>query len=242
MSRTTRFVLILTVLTISVSSVALGRWQLRRLSARQASNAAALAARELPVLNLDGTSQHEGTVAGRRVSAKGVFDPARQILLRGRVQNESPGLEVVTPLVLNDSDRVVWVVRGFVPSPDAATPPDPVTPPDTGMVQVTGLAVAVEVRGDSGKPVRRDAVTTWARLDGAAMQSLAARSFPVALLLAGDSSGPGRLDPVPPPALTNGPHLSYAIQWFGIALAALTFGVIFLWRDRPGFVQPPGAP
>ncbi len=74
------------------------------------------------------------------------------------------------------------------------------------------------------------------------MRALAPRSLPFELLLAGDSLGPGRLVPISPPELTNGPHLSYAIQWFGIALAALVFGVIFLWRDRPGSVPPPEAP
>lgn len=181
-------------------------------------------------------------MAGRRVTAKGVFNPAHQILIRGRVQNQAPGLEVVTPLVLSGGGGVIWVLRGFVPSPDAATPPDRITPPDTGIVEVTGLTIDVPERSDSGKPLRRGAVTTWARLDGAVMRSIVPRSLPIELLLAGDSTGPGRLAPVPPPELTNGPHLSYAIQWFGIALAAVVFGIIFLWRDRPGSVQPPGAP
>ena len=201
-----------------------------------------LAARELPALDLNSQGQVEGTVAGRRLSAKGKFDQARQILIRGRVQNQSPGLEIVTPLILGDGGRVIWVRRGFVRSPDAATPPELIPAPDSGLVQVAGLALAVPERSDSGKPLRRGAVTTWSRLDGAVMRSLAPRSLPFELLLDGDSAGPGRLAPVPPPPLTDGPHLSYAIQWFGIALAALVFGVIFLWRDRPGSVQPPGAP
>jgi surfeit locus 1 family protein len=241
-SRTLRFALILTVVTIAVSAIALGRWQLRRLSARKASNTAMLAARTLPPLDLGGGDQVEGTVAGRRVTAKGVFDPAREILIRGRVQNQSPGLEVITPLVLGDSGRVIWIRRGFIRSPDAATPPEVIAAPDTGLVQVTGLAAEVPERSDSGKPLRRGTVTTWSRLDGAVMRSLAPRSLPFELLLAGDSTGPGRLEPVLPPALSDGPHLSYAIQWFGIALAAVLFGVIFLWRARPGSAQPPGAP
>ena len=230
------------VVTIAVSAVALGRWQLRRLTARKASNAALLDARTLPPIDLGAPDPIEGTVAGRRVTAKGVFDPARQLLIRGRVQDQSPGLDVVTPLVLSGGARVIWVRRGFVRSPDAATPPDVIPPPDTGLVQVTGIAMEAPERSDSGKPLRRGDVTTWSRLDGAVIRSLVPGSLPFELLLAGDSAGPGRLTPVPVPELTNGPHLSYAIQWFGIALAALLFGVIFLWRERPGFVQPPGAP
>ncbi len=227
---------------MSVTSIALGRWQLRRLSARQAANAALLSARALPVLDLGVNGPIGGSVVGRRVTAKGVFDPARQILIRGRVQSDAPGLDVVTPLVLSGGGGVLWVLRGFVPSPDAATPPVRIPPPDTGLVMVTGLALDIPVRSDSGKPLRHGSVTTWARLDGAVTRSFVPTSLPIELQLSGDSTGPGRLDPVPPPELTNGPHLSYAIQWFGIALAVLVFGVMFLGRDRPGLVRRPAAP
>jgi surfeit locus 1 family protein len=158
------------------------------------------------------------------------------------VQDQSPGLQVVTPFELRDQNGVIWVLRGFVRSPDATTPPDPMTAPDTGEVLLNGLAVEVTTKGDSGKPLLRGEVTTWARLDGAAMIALAPASLPFALQLAGDSTGPGRLPTIPVAELTNGPHLSYALQWFGIALAALVFGIIFLWRSGPGSVQPPGAP
>ena len=36
---------------------------------------------------------------------------------------------------------------------------------------------------------------------------------------------------VGPPVLTDGPHLSYAIQWFAFALIALIGGVILSFRD-----------
>lgn len=36
--------------------------------------------------------------------------------------------------------------------------------------------------------------------------------------------------PVPPPALDEGPHRMYAIQWFAFAAIALVGGGIFLWR------------
>jgi surfeit locus 1 family protein len=240
-SRNLRILLILMVLTVAASAIALGRWQLRRLSQRQASNAAAIAARALPPDTLGGAGLQPGTVAGRRVVAKGVFNPTKEILLRGRVQDQSPGLQVVTPLTLTNGD-VLWVLRGFIRSPDAATPPERFATPDTGLVEVSGLAVDVVSSPDSGKPLLRGAVTTWARLDQAAMHSLAARSLPFTLQIEGDSTGPGRLPPVPVAELTNGPHLSYAIQWFGIALSALVFGVIFLRRGGPGSTPPLGAP
>jgi cytochrome oxidase assembly protein ShyY1 len=35
-----------------------------------------------------------------------------------------------------------------------------------------------------------------------------------------------------PPPLDGGPHLSYAIQWWGIAIAVWAFGVFFVLRKR----------
>ncbi len=242
MSRFLRYLLILLVLTVASSAIALGRWQLRRLTDRKAANLVALAAQALPPDTLGAGVDSARTVIGRSVVAKGVFDTTRQILLRGRVQDEAPGLEVVTPLTVIPGGSVLWVVRGFIRSPDAATPPAIITAPDSGVVEVSGLAIEALSTPDSGKPLVRGTGTTWSRLDAGAMRQLDPRSLPFALQLAGDSTGPGRLVTVPVPKLTNGPHLSYAIQWFGIALAVVVFGVIFLRRSGPGFVEPPGAP
>jgi cytochrome oxidase assembly protein ShyY1 len=33
-----------------------------------------------------------------------------------------------------------------------------------------------------------------------------------------------------PPLLDEGPHLMYAVQWFGIAVAVVAFGIIFVLR------------
>jgi cytochrome oxidase assembly protein ShyY1 len=36
------------------------------------------------------------------------------------------------------------------------------------------------------------------------------------------------------PPTDNGPHLSYALQWFGIAVAAVAFGIFFILRPQRG--------
>jgi cytochrome oxidase assembly protein ShyY1 len=67
-------------------------------------------------------------------------------------------------------------------------------------------------------------------LDPAALARLL--SYPVALLYAQQTDPAGaRIFPVriPLPELTNGPHLSYAIQWFAFAVISVVGGVIF-WR------------
>ena len=236
MSPARRVLFVATVVVVALTAIGLGRWQLRRLSARRASNAVLRAAGQLPPMQLPADLRAGTPIdSGRRVVARGSFAPHDQIVLRGRVQNDGPGLQMVTPLEL-DGGGVLWVVRGFVASPDAVTPPDLIPAPAPGNVTINGLALATPVTSDSGAPLKHNGVTTWKRLDRGTLARRRPGSLPVYLLLAGDTTGPGRLVTIPPPELSNGPHLSYAIQWFGIALAVLTFGVIVLWQD--GRVSP----
>jgi len=224
--------LIITVILLAVVAVSLGRWQLRRLAARRASNLVFLAAAARPPLHLPGDLRSSRAIdSGRRVVARGTFEPADQIILRGRAQDGTPGVQVVAPFVMDSGRTILWVLRGFARSPDAVTPPDSIPPPVAGEVEITGTAYAIPVTTDSGRPLLHNGRTTWNRLDRSVLERRRPGSLPVYLLLGGDSAGPGRLTLVPPPPVTDGPHLSYAIQWFGIALAIVTFGVIVLWRN-----------
>ncbi len=235
--------LTLTVVAVAGSAVALGCWQLRRLDQRKKSNAAIEAARAMPPLVLPRELPADRTIdSGRRIVATGHFDTTGQVILRGRVQNDGPGLQIVTPFLLDSTDAVLWVLRGFVPSPDAVTPPDSIVAPAAGTVTVTGAAQAVPISTDSGAPLMHGGRVSWKRLDRAALRARHPRSLDVYLVLEGDSTGPGRLPPSPLPELSNGPHLSYAIQWFGIALAVVTFGIIVLWRAGRGSPRPDEAP
>ena len=242
MSPPRRLLLAVTVLIVASAAVGLGRWQLRRLRQRRASNAVLLAARQRPPLELTGAVTPDTPIdSGRRVVATGRFEPGDQIVLRGRVQNDAPGLQVVTPFVL-DGGAVLWVLRGFVASPDAVTPPDSIPAPAPGPVTISGLALAVPRTADGGALLHHDGRTSWNRLDRGTLARLRHHSLPVYLLLTGDSTGPGHLLTGPVPEFNDGPHLSYAIQWFGIALAVLTFGLIVLWRDGRGLPPHREAP
>jgi cytochrome oxidase assembly protein ShyY1 len=122
------------------------------------------------------------------------------------------------------------------------TPPDTILAPDSGIVTIRGLALAVPATTDSGAPLHHHGVTTWRRLDRAMLAQHRPGSLAVYLLVSTDSGAKDELPPVPAPVLNDGPHLSYAIQWFGMALAVLTFGVVVLWRDGRALARPEQAP
>jgi surfeit locus 1 family protein len=207
----------------------LGVWQVHRLHERQAHNAQALAERAQMPVTLESASDGEA-LTGRRVVASGRYDDDHTIILRSRAYEGVPGVEIVTPLVLESGKGAVLVNRGFLPSPDAFTAhPDSVREP--GRVQVSGIALPIGSGG--GAPLQRDSETTWARLDLALLRArlpYALSSFYIQQLP--DSSlprFPRRLDA---PALDEGPHLSYAIQWFSFSAMALVFGIILGRQKR----------
>jgi surfeit locus 1 family protein len=225
MSRFRRWLFVLLILVLSATAIRLGIWQLDRLAIRRSGNSVLLAARSQPPVDL---SLDPGS-AGRLAEARGAFEPAGQLLLRSRVHRAAPGVHAVTPFRVSGSERLIWVLRGFVPAADGVQP-DSVPQAAHGPVVIRGELHALPVTDDAGRPVVTGGDTTWQRLDAAAARQRRPDAEPLVLYLEGGASGPGRLPAVEAPALDNGPHLSYALQWFGIALAIMVFGVYGLRR------------
>ena len=225
-----RLLVALAFLLAAAVCARLGVWQLGRLRERRAANAVALSARSAPPVRLAGSVGDSGVV-NRRVLARGTYDHAHDIVIRGQVYRGVPGVEIVSPLVLADElNTAVLVNRGFVPAPDAVTV-DPSTFKESGEQRVEGIAFPLDTV--SGLPLRRGSLTTWARLDRDAIEAhLPYRIFPFYIRQTPDSAlprFPRRLDP---PALDDGPHLNYAIQWFAFAVMAVVFGGIMARLKR----------
>jgi surfeit locus 1 family protein len=210
--------------------VGLGFWQLSRLEHRREANRQALEGRSEPEIDLNAPAPSALTRTNHRISVSGVYDRANEIVLRGHVYREVPGVEIVTPLRITGSDSAVLVNRGFFPSPDATfAVTDSLNEP--GQVQVKGLALDIPVSGDSGAPRVSNGRETWRRLDlGGLRKRLPYPLLEVYLLQTPDSSLPRYPRRLEPPELNDGPHLSYAIQWFAFATIAVVGGVIFAWR------------
>lgn len=230
MSPRARLALIACFTAVALVCGRLGLWQMDRLRERRAANLAAFAARSAPRVRLDTIAPITTQLDGREVSATGRYDHEHDVVLRGRVYDGSPGVEVVTPLVLQGGGTAVLVNRGFLPAPDAVTAQtDSVR--EFGRVQVNGTALLLPSRG--GSPLERGGHTTWARLDREALSALVPYSIaPVYIRQSPDTAlppFPRRLAPLP---IDDGPHLSYAIQWFAFAVMAVVFGVVILRQKR----------
>jgi surfeit locus 1 family protein len=224
-SPNSRRAFILVLLVAAAVCLRLGFWQMDRLQERRAANRTAAEARALAPVRLPRGAGSAGTLANRRVIAEGRYDHDNEFVLRGTSLNGVPGVTVVTPLRLPESDTALLVARGFVPAPDAVTAElDSLGEP--GPREVAG--VALPIASGEGRPLERDGRTSWGRLDLAALRErLPYPLYPVVLRQSPDSTLPRSPRRLQPPALDDGPHLTYAVQWFLFAgLSAVFAGVV----------------
>jgi surfeit locus 1 family protein len=227
-SRSRRVAVVVIAVVVAATCVNLGLWQLRRLDERRALNAEILDRRSASPLSIEDVA---GSAAEpyRPATARGAYDIEHEVLVYGRSLDGEAGHHVVTPLLLPDGGAVL-VVRGWVPFAMQAAPVRPAAPP-ANEVRVEGFLAPDE--GDGSVAPDANGVVRVLDVRGIA-SSLPYDVFPLPLQLADQTPPqPGSLPiPVPLPALSEGPHLSYAIQWFAFAVVALVGVVILLRRDR----------
>ena len=228
------------VVLLVIVMINLGFWQLRRLDEKRTHNsgvrrneAVAVAPIDRVVQPNDPTSRGS-EVAYRRVSVTGSYDTGNEVIVRARSLNERPGVWVATPVRLADGTGVV-VVRGFLPTQGTleAVPSD--AEPPSGPVTVEGLVQETQTRGVLG-PTDPGGVrlTDIARVDVERLQQqIPYHLYPVWVQLT--SSNPaqsgGEPEILPPPTLDEGPHLSYAVQWFIFSTIAVVGYPLILRRS-----------
>ncbi|MEX2551122.1 MAG: SURF1 family protein [Nitriliruptoraceae bacterium] len=238
--RPTAIVSHLLVLTVVVTCVALGQWQLDRLQTVRANNA--LAAERLVAEPADLAALADPTRTGRideadlefrRVEVTGTFRPEEEVLQRNRSYRNQGGFHVLTPLELTDGG-VVLVRRGWVPS-SFDEPPVAEAAPPPGEVTVVGvLERPVDqprfgARDPETGVLERVFHTDTSRLD----RQVDGELFPMVLRVDTELDNPTEDDlpfPAGPPELDEGSHLSYMLQWHTFALLALITYAVWWWR------------
>lgn len=202
------------VALLVVTMVNLGFWQLRRLDEKRDRNELIEARTEMPVVPVEellplGDDGAVGEARFRRVTAEGTYDDGGTVVVRNRSQDGVAGAWLVTPLELDDGSRV-GVLRGFVGLGGDGVPVE--APPPEGRVAVEGLVVDPD-SFDGTAP--RDVAPLLEEAGVRPGLVLATGSEPPEPAGAEEGlAGPSSLVPVPPPELSEGNHLSYAVQWF----------------------------
>jgi len=193
---------------IAALCISAGVWQLGRLEQRRARNAVLKARLALPPLEVR-PALGADSARWRRVVATGVYDFSAERTWPGRSFQGTPGVALITPLRLADGSAVL-VDRGWVYSPDAFHV-DHNTYREPATATVTGIAL-VPPRGRGDVDV--------------------AGFLPFVIQVEGRDPASGLPRRWPAPVFDNGPHLSYAIQWFSFALIALVGTAVMIRKGR----------
>ncbi|QEO15960.1 SURF1 family protein [Agromyces intestinalis] len=207
------------VIVFAIVCCALGTWQLNR-------RAEALAEVARIDANYDGASMpitdalpdlaaFDVDQRWQKVELSGEYLPGDEVVVRNRPYQGSSGYEVVTPFRLDDG-TIFFVDRGWVPQADEGGPAE-YAPAPTGHVEQVARLKAGEPR-IAGRTTVGDEVAT---IDLAELsERVGEPSYTGAYgLLVHETSA---RDHAPVAALRpvrdEGPHLSYALQWFVFAL------------------------
>ncbi|MBX0298385.1 SURF1 family protein [Cryobacterium sp. 1639] len=200
----------------------LGTWQLARRAEAQTEISrvdANFDAEAVPVTDalpeLDSFSEDQKWLP---VELTGTYLLDDELLVRNRAYNINPGFEVLTPLLLTNGD-VFIVNRGWVPTGEGQNAPDAVPAAPTGEVTV----VARLKQGEpvlAGRSASGDQVATIHLPDIAERLGRDTYTGAYGLMKSEDPAVAERPMPVLRPVRDEGPHLSYAFQWFVFALMA----------------------
>lgn len=218
-------------------AVTLGEWQFDRLHEREQRNEWTernLAADPAPATDvLSPDAPLPQSREWQRITATGTYETADTFVVRYQTRDGDAGVDVVTPLRLDDGTAVL-VDRGWMATRDPGAGPEDAPAPPPGRVQVTGWARAdstgdkTSITDGSTREISSRAATEL--VDGTLRHGfvdLETETPPPATALV----------PTELPDLGEGPHLFYGIQWwfFGaLAIGGFAYLVYDEARGRSG--------
>lgn len=225
------------VVALVAAMIGAGFWQLDRLqSKRDANDRIEARSEQAPVPFAELAGQEPEAIEYRPVVLEGTYLPDGQVRVGNRSDEGLAGDWVVTPMEL-DSGRVVAVNRGFVPK-RSLFEPDTWRAPD-GVQQLEGVVLESESGGRfaTDEEALDVAGPVISRLDtGAIGDEIGLDLGDVYVQLRADGEVPADELPsaVPTPELDEGPHLSYAVQWFLFATIGVVGYAVLLARVARG--------
>jgi len=224
-------------LVVAAVMVLLGGWQFDRYQTRTAINERIEAAHSAAPVPVDavlppptdapvGADPAEEAV-WTPVTASGRYDPAHQVLVRGRSVEGRVGYVVVTPLVLPDGSAVL-INRGWVPATGGARPePSAVPAALRGDVTVVGYLRRSESRPQKVEQI--DGILQSRRITAAEIAPLVPYPLRGGYLQAIRQNPPAdeeALRPVPASRENAVLNAAYAVQWWifsGLVLGGFVY-------------------
>ena len=198
------------VVALLVSTVNLGFWQLRRLEERKSNNTQIIEAsgRESVAVNNLYANELDNYQSYAPATAIGTFDENRQVYLINRTRDGVPGVEVINSFTL-ESDPVSYVAvnRGYLPRKIFNEGESEIWKPPSGMFEIEGLIMVPFSDGKlQGNEINRIDIDLLSDEWGLPL-------LPIYLQQNQQTTNNWPVQ-MQSPELTEGSHLSYAVQWF----------------------------
>lgn len=210
----------------------LGEWQFSRLEERKERNAVTernLAAEPRPVADVLGVGEPvDPGEEWLRVRATGTYHADQSVIVRYQTRDGASGVDVVTPLRLEDSGRLLLVDRGWMATDNRGDTAPDVPEPPAGTVEVVGW-VRADATGDSTAVQDRSTRAVSSATIGPTLNGEVLTGFVDLASERPEAAEP--LERTELPDLGNGPHFFYGLQWWFFAVLAV-FGFGYLAYDE----------
>jgi surfeit locus 1 family protein len=225
------------IILIAGTCARLGVWQLSRLGERRAQNATIETRLSQTPITLSDDEFIPDEIAYRRVHLQGDFVFEDEILLKNRAREGRPGYHLVTPLFIADTEWAVLVDRGWIPIEDRDreslaryTTSNPIAL--EGIIRLSQPEPRWSFMADKVPGMGEPPLLEWLAFNVEGIQQQI--TFPLLPIVVEQSEPLAGIEsmPIPHPEidLSEGPHLSYTIQWFSFGAIALIGGMTWLRR------------
>lgn len=222
-----RLPLLFVMLVLSIAFVLLGRWQLQRAAFNRAQSERFETAATLPEIRGSVSVDELPSLRFRQMRLQGRYADVPQILLDNMTHAGQVGYQVLTPFRTR-AGTLVLVNRGFVAAGASRSELPDVrigqTPRElTGRVDIlprAGLDLDTPLPDDRSAPL-----VVLSYPDLADIEAVLGEPVEPFQLLLDPAADDGFLRDWGPPPNLHDRNIAYAVQWFGLALAALVIGL-----------------
>ena len=212
--------------------ISLGMWQWRKAETKTALQISLDTRSSEPPVLMPGTPVDAESLRYRRVILRGTYDTAKQILIDNRLHQEQAGYHVITPLRIAGSSLHVLVNRGWLPAA-ADHRIAPIAEAPVGEIELTGIAIIPTQRFFNLAPQPTSGwEPVWQNLDLERFRQAVPYPLQSIIVQLDPTADGGFIRQWPRLDERAERHRSYALQWFGFAIASLCIWGYFLIR-RP---------
>ena len=224
MSFTFRFIPFLAAVMVALIALSLGNWQSRRAEEKQRLASEQTLQAALPPLDMQLLNEGKAPAYFRSVQMTGSFIAQWPIYLDNRPYQGKAGFYLLMPFKLKDSEKILLVMRGWLPRDAQNRVQLPIIPTPQGVLQLEGkvresvghvMQLGSEPALQSGGIRQNLEVTELSKASGLKLENFIIEQI--------SDTEDGLIRDWPQPSLGMEKHRGYAFQWYGLAVTALLF-------------------